>query len=79
MKVIARSTAENKFVLVSGIKQKGGLVAMTGGSITDARALRKADVGLAMGTGCEVAKDSADLVILDNDFASIHRAILWGR
>lgn len=79
VKVIARSTAENKFVLVSGIKQKGGLVAMTGGSITDAQALRKADVGLAMGTGCDVAKDNADLVILDNDFASIHRAILWGR
>lgn len=52
---------------------------MTGDSIADAEALRKADVGLCMGSGCDVAKDAADLVILDNDFVSIHRAIKWGR
>ena len=52
---------------------------MTGDSIADAEALRKADVGLCMGSGCDVAKDSSDLVILDNDFVSIHRAIKWGR
>ena len=52
---------------------------MTGDSITDALALQKADVGLAMGTGCDVAKDNSDLVILDNDFVSIYRAIQWGR
>jgi Ca2+-transporting ATPase len=52
---------------------------MTGDSIADAEALRKADVGLCMGSGCDVAKENADLVILDNDFTSIHRAIRWGR
>lgn len=79
VRVIARATAEVKFILVSGIRQKGGLVAMTGDSISDAQALKKADVGLAMGSGCDVAKDNSDLVILDNNFLSIHKACLWGR
>ena len=79
LKIIARATAEDKFVLVAGIKQKGGLVGMTGDSIADAEALKKADVGLCMGSGCDVAKDNSDLVILDNDFVSIHRAVKWGR
>lgn len=52
---------------------------MTGDSIADAVALEKADVGMCMGSGCEVAKDNSDLVILDNDFVSIHRAVKWGR
>jgi len=79
LKIVARATAEDRFLLVSGIKQKGGLVGMTGDSIADAEALRKADVGLCMGSGCDVAKENSDLVILDNDFVSIHRAIKWGR
>ena len=52
---------------------------MTGKSVADAAALKEADIGLCMGSGCQVAKDNSDLVILDNDFASIHRAIKWGR
>jgi magnesium-transporting ATPase (P-type) len=79
LKIIARCTAEDKFVLVAGIKQKGGLVGMTGDSIADADALKKADVGLCMGSGCDVAKDNSDLVILDNDFVSIHKSVKWGR
>lgn len=79
LKIIARCTAEDKFLLVAGIKQKGGLVGMTGDSIADAEALKKADVGLCMGSGCDVAKDNSDLVILDNDFVSIHRSVKWGR
>ena len=55
-------------MLVSGTKQKGGIVSMTGDSISDAESLKKADVSLCMGSGCDVAKDSSDLVILDNNF-----------
>lgn len=78
-KVVARCDTEIKFMIVAGIKKKKGMIAMTGDSITDSLALQKADVGLAMGSGCEVAKDNSDLVILDNDFVSIFRSIQWGR
>jgi len=77
-KVIARCTSEDKFIMISGIKQKGGLVGMTGDSVSDAEALRKADVGFCMGDGSEVAKDNSDLIILNNDFESIHCSIKWG-
>lgn len=79
VKVIARTSSEDKFVLITGTKKRGGIVAMTGDSITDAEALRKADVGLCMGSGCEVAKDNSDLIILDNDFYSIYKSIKYGR
>lgn len=52
---------------------------MAGSSIADSEALKLADVGLCMGTGCDVAKDHADLVITDNNINSIRRSILWGR
>ena len=52
---------------------------MSGDSIADAEALEKADVGLCMGSGCEVGKDNADLIILDNNFYSVYRSIKWGR
>ena len=79
LKIIARATADDRFLLVSGIRQAGRLVAMTGDSIADAEALQKADVGLCMGSGCDVDKDNADLIIEDNNFESIHSAIKWGR
>jgi Ca2+-transporting ATPase len=79
LKVIARATSEDKFLLVCGIKQKGGLVGMGGLSITDAEALKKADVGFSMGNGCDVAKDNSDLIILNNDLYSIYKSIKWGR
>lgn len=79
VRVIARCTPEDKFILVAGIQKLGGLVAMAGDSISDAEALKKANVGLCMGSGCDVAKDNSDLVILDDDFRSIHTAIKWGR
>ena len=77
--MIARATPEDRFIIVCGIKQKGGLVGMAGSSIADAEALKKADVGFCMGSGCDVAKDNSDLVILDNDFLSVQRSIGWGR
>ena len=52
---------------------------MAGDGIADSEVLKQADVGLCMGTGCDVAKDNADLIITDNNFYSIRRAILWGR
>jgi len=64
---------------VSGIKQKGGLVGMTGRTISDSEALKKADVGFCMGSGCDVAKDNSDLVLLNDEFQSIHSSIKWGR
>jgi len=79
VKIIARCSSEDKFVLVAGTKSRGGVVAMTGDSITDAEALKKADVGLCMGSGCEVAKENSDLIIMDNNFYSIYRSIKWGR
>lgn len=51
---------------------------MTGDSIADSESLKKADVGLCMGTGCDVAKDNSALIIVDNNFESIHKAIKWG-
>lgn len=79
LKIIARATPEDKFIFVRGIQQQGGLIGMAGDGIADAEVLKQADVGLCMGKGCDVAKDNADLVILDNNFNSIRRSILWGR
>jgi len=75
LRIIARATAEDKLLLIQGIKQEGGLVAMSGYSTSDATALKMANVGLSMGSGCTIAKDNADLVILDNDFKSINYSI----
>lgn len=79
VKIIARATPEDKFLLIRGIQQQGGYIGMAGESIADAECLKLADVGFCMGTGCDVAKDHSDLVILDNNFNSIRRSFLWGR
>ena len=55
------------------------MIAMAGDSIADSMALKTADVGLCMGSGCDVAKDNSDLIIMDNNFVSIDKAIKWGR
>ena len=79
VRVIARATDEDKLLLVSGIIKGGGVPLVTGEQIADARALKAAKVGVAMGGGCQVAKENADLVLLDSNFRSIYRSIMWGR
>lgn len=79
IRIIARALPKDKSRLVR-LSQELGLVAgMTGDGINDAPALKKADVGFAMGSGTEVAKEAGDIVIMDNNFSSIGKAILYGR
>ena len=79
LRVVARALPTDKSRLVC-IAQEMGLVAgMTGDGINDAPALKKADVGFAMGSGTEVAKEASDIVILNDNFASIAKSILYGR
>lgn len=79
IKVIARAMPQDKSRLVNIAKSMDLVVGMTGDGVNDAIALKKADVGFAMGSGTEVAKEASDIVILDNNFYSISNAILYGR
>jgi Ca2+ transporting ATPase len=80
LRVLARSSPDDKYLLVTGLKNEGSVVAVTGDGTNDAPALKKADVGFAMGiTGTELAKEAADIILLDDNFKSIITAILWGR
>ena len=78
--ILARSTPEDKFALIVGLKDIGSQVSVTADGINDAKALKNANVGFCMGiSGCEVAKDAADIIILDDNFNSVFRATQWGR
>lgn len=77
--VVARALPSDKSRLVRVAQDAGLVVGMTGDGINDAPALKKADVGFAMGTGTEVAKEAGDIVILNNNISSIGKAILYGR
>jgi len=79
LKVLARSRPNDKYIMVAGLRQLGDIVAVTGDGTNDAPALKKADVGFAMKTGTQVAHSAADIIIQDDNFASIVKACKWGR
>lgn len=80
LQVLARSSPEDKRVLVKRLKELGETVAVTGDGTNDAPALKTADVGFSMGiTGTEVAKEASAIILMDDNFASIVKAIMWGR
>ena len=78
-KIISRARPMDKKRLVETLQEKGQVVAVTGDGTNDAPALKAAHVGLSMGDGTSVAKEASDITIIDSSFASIGRAVMWGR
>ncbi|OCL09810.1 calcium-translocating P-type ATPase [Glonium stellatum] len=80
LQVLARSSPTDKRILVRRLKDLGKIVAVTGDGTNDALALKTADVGFSMGiSGTEVAKEASDIILMDDNFSSIVKAIMWGR
>ncbi len=79
LKVMARSQPMHKYALVLGLKELNQIVAVTGDGTNDAPALSKSDVGFAMFSGTDIAKESSDIVIMNNNFSSLIIAIIYGR
>ncbi|XP_052181761.1 calcium-transporting ATPase 10, plasma membrane-type-like [Diospyros lotus] len=78
--VMGRSSPNDKLLLVQALRKEGHVVAVTGDGTNDAPALHEADIGLSMGIqGTEVAKESSDIIILDDNFASVVKVVRWGR
>ena len=80
LRVLARSSPDDKYLLATGLKELNNVVAMVGDGSDDAPALNKADVGFAMGiVGTDIAKNASGIVLLDDNFMSIVTAVKWGR
>lgn len=79
LRVVSRALPTDKSRLVRAAQELNLVVGMTGDGVNDSPALKKADVGFAMGSGTEVAKEAGDITILDDNFSSIEKAILYGR
>lgn len=79
LSVVARALPTDKSRLVRVAQEAGLVVGMTGDGVNDAPALRKADVGFAMGSGAQVSKEAGDIIILDDNLTSIAKAVLYGR
>jgi len=80
LQVLARSNADDKAMLIMSLKRLGETVAATGDGTNDAFALKAADIGFSMGkSGTEVAKEASSIVVMDDNFASIVKAVAWGR
>lgn len=80
LQVLARSSPEDKKILVSKLRDLGEIVGVTGDGTNDGPALKAANVGFSMGiAGTEVAKEASDIILMDDNFSSIVKAIIWGR
>lgn len=80
IRVLARSRPEDKYLMVTGLRNCGDVVAVTGDGTNDAPALKKADVGFGMGlAGTDVCTEAADIIIVNDNFERIVRAAKWGR
>jgi Ca2+-transporting ATPase len=80
LQVLARSSPEDKRMLVEALKERGDIIGVTGDGTKDGPALKTAHVGFSIGvTGTEVAKEASDIILMDDNFSSIVHAIMWGR
>ena len=77
--VFARTTPSQKLLIVDACQRSGHIVAVTGDGVNDSPAIKKANIGVAMGSGSDVAQNAADMILLNDDFSSIVNGVLEGR